>query len=73
MAEPANDAVHEAIKAVEEEDKRRCPDDLFVNLTIRRVRRSIADKIVDAAAKLNGRVEISMDTAGPQVFRSNGG
>lgn len=69
----SNDVVTDTIKANDEAEKRRTPEDLYVNLTIRRVKRSVADQIVNAAAKLNGRVEISMDTAGAQVFRNPNG
>lgn len=65
--------VVDGIKSCDEAEKRRTPEDLYVNLTIRRVKRSVADQIVNAAAKLNGRVEISMDTAGAQVFRNPNG
>lgn len=71
MAETPDDVILEGIKDLEAEEKRRGPDDLYVNLTIRRVKRSVADKIVDAAANINGRVEISMETPDAQVFRKS--
>ncbi len=73
MAQTPDDVILEGVKAADEAEKRRCPDDLYVNLTIRRVKRSFADQIINAAADITGRVEVSMDTAGPQMFRKSDG
>ena len=47
--------VAEAVKEADEAEKRRTPDDMYVNLTIRRVKRSIAERIRGGTCSLGSR------------------
>lgn len=67
--EEADRSIIEGIAAEEEREKRRTGDDLLVDVTFRYVRRAKADEIIEAAAKINGRVQVSMQTTSDQIIR----
>lgn len=49
----------------------KSPDEFLVNITFYNLRRNVADKIIDEAARIGGRTRISMETVEDHIYRSD--
>lgn len=68
-----DDVIAEVEAEHAKQERERTPNDFFVDVTFRRLRRSKADEIIDAAAKINGRVTVSTTTSDDQIIRGSNG